>query len=65
MVVLSTDRDIIPEEHTLFIYRSIPKANLCIFTGENHYMTASNAALFNTTVAKYLEEPFRGEEQRR
>ena len=65
VLVLSTDRDIIPEEHTLFIYRSIPKSNLCIFTGENHYMTASNAALFNATVAKYFEEPFRGEEQRR
>jgi len=30
--VMSTDRDIIPEEHTLFIYRNILKGNLCILT---------------------------------
>lgn len=65
VLVLSTDRDIIPEEHTLFIYRSIRKANLCIFTAENHYMTASNAALFNSTVARFFETPFKGEEMRR
>ena len=65
VLVLSTDRDIIPEEHTLFIYRSIPKANLCIFTGENHYMTSSNPVLFNSTVARFFENPFRGEDLRR
>jgi pimeloyl-ACP methyl ester carboxylesterase len=64
VLVLSTDRDIIPEEHTLLIYRSIPRANLCIFTGESHYVTKDNPDLFNATVAKYFDEPFRGEELR-
>jgi pimeloyl-ACP methyl ester carboxylesterase len=64
VLVFSSDRDIIPEEHTLFIYRNIPKANLCIFTGENHYVTIHNPMLFNTTVAKFLAEPFIGEELR-
>lgn len=64
VLVLSTDRDIVREEHTLFIYRSIPKANLCIFTGETHSVTATNPDLFNTTVAKYFAEPFHGEELR-
>src|SRR6266508_2648487 len=64
VLVLSCDRDIIPEEHTLFIYRNIRKANLCFFTGENHYVTKNNPELFNTTVAKYFGEPFKGEELR-
>jgi hypothetical protein len=38
--------------------------NLCIFTGENNYVTKYNAILFNTAVAKYLLEPFKGEELR-
>jgi pimeloyl-ACP methyl ester carboxylesterase len=64
VLVLSTDRDIIREEHTLLIYRSIPRGNLCIFTGENHYVTKNNPVLFNTTVARYFDEPFRGDELR-
>jgi pimeloyl-ACP methyl ester carboxylesterase len=54
VLVLSTDRDIIREEHTLFIYRNISGANLCIFTGENHYITKNNPDLFNATVAKFF-----------
>jgi pimeloyl-ACP methyl ester carboxylesterase len=64
VLVLSTDRDIIREEHTLFIYHNISKANLCIFTGENHYVTKNNPGLFNAVVGKYFDEPFKGEEGR-
>jgi pimeloyl-ACP methyl ester carboxylesterase len=64
VLVMSTDRDIIPEEHTVFIYRNIARANLCILAGENHYVTKDNPELFNTTVAKYLSDPFKGEELR-
>ena len=64
VLVMSTDRDIIPEEHTLFIYRNIPKANLCILTGENHYVTKNNPDLFNSIVGKYLDDTFKGEELR-
>lgn len=64
VLVFSSDRDIIPEEHTLFIYRNISQANLCFFTGENHYVTIHNPMLFNTTVAKYLSDPFITEELR-
>lgn len=64
VLVMSTDRDIIPEEHTLFIYRNIPKGNLCLLTGENHYVTKNNPDLFNSIVGKYLEETFKGEELR-
>lgn len=59
VLVMSTDRDIIREEHTLFIYRNIKKANLCIFTGENHSITKNNPDLFNATVARYFDLPFK------
>lgn len=65
VLVLSSDRDLIQEHHTLFIYRNIPKANLCIFPGETHWMTTTNPDLFNSTVAKYFSEPYRGEEIRK
>jgi pimeloyl-ACP methyl ester carboxylesterase len=65
VLVLSADRDLILEEHTLFIYRNIPKANLCIFPGETHWMTTTNPDLFNSTVAKYFSEEFKGEEIRK
>ncbi|CAM4339186.1 alpha/beta hydrolase [Cytophagaceae bacterium 50C-KIRBA] len=64
VLVMSTDRDVIREEHTVSIYRNIKKANLCILTGENHYVSKNNPELFNTTVQKYLEETYKGEELR-
>lgn len=65
VLIMSTDRDIIPEEHTVFIYRNIDKANLCILNGENHYVTTNNPDLFNTTVANYLIQTYKGNELRK
>ena len=65
VLVLSCDRDLIQEEHTLFIYRHINKSNLCIFPGETHWITGTNPQLFNATVAKYFSEPFKGESFRK
>ncbi len=64
VLVMSTDRDIIKEEHTVFIYRNISRANLCFLTGENHYVTTNNPELFNQTVAKYLAGHFKTEKLR-
>ncbi|MBK9402213.1 MAG: alpha/beta hydrolase [Bacteroidetes bacterium] len=64
VLVMSTDRDIIREEHTVYIYKNIPHANLCILAGESHYVTKDNPDLFNTTVQKYLDSSFVGEEMR-
>ncbi|MFL0161384.1 alpha/beta fold hydrolase [Aquirufa salirivi] len=64
VLVMSTDRDVIREEHTVSIYRNIEKANLCILTGENHYVSKNNPELFNTTVQKYLQETYKGAELR-
>jgi pimeloyl-ACP methyl ester carboxylesterase len=65
VLVMSCDRDVILEEHTLFIYRNIHKSNLCIFPGETHWITSTNPKLFNSTVVKYFSEPFKGEEIRK
>jgi pimeloyl-ACP methyl ester carboxylesterase len=65
VLVMSTDRDLIREEHTLLIYRSIPKANLVIFPGETHWITSTNPGLFNATVAKFFSEPYIDKEVRK
>jgi pimeloyl-ACP methyl ester carboxylesterase len=65
VLILSCDRDVIKEEHTVFIYRNVPKANLCIFPGETHWITSENPNLFNSTVAKFFSEPFKGDEIRK
>lgn len=62
VLVMSTDRDIIRLEHTLFIYHNIAQANLCIINGEDHYFSMTNPELFNQTVAGYLTKPFKSEE---
>lgn len=65
VLVMTTDRDVIPEEHSLFIYRNIQKGNLCILTGEKHSVTKNNPELFNSVVAKYLTDEFKGDDLRR
>jgi pimeloyl-ACP methyl ester carboxylesterase len=60
VLILSCDRDLIKEEHTLFIYRNIPKANLCIFPGETHWITRENPSLFNSTVRSFFLSLTRG-----
>jgi pimeloyl-ACP methyl ester carboxylesterase len=64
VLILSCDRDVIKEEHTLYIYRNIPKANLCIFPGETHWITSENPDLFNSTVDEFFSEPYKGNEIR-
>lgn len=59
VLVISTDRDVIKEEHTLFIYKNIPRAHLCFLAGETHHVPKQHPAVFNTAVDKFLSEPFR------
>ncbi|MFY7734380.1 MAG: alpha/beta fold hydrolase [Bacteroidia bacterium] len=64
ILVMSTDRDLIKEEHTFFIYKNIPKANLCILPNEKHGIAKLNPDLFNAIVDKYLSESYKGNEFR-
>lgn len=59
VLVISGDRDVIKEEHTFFIYKNIPNANLCFLPGETHSVPKKNPDLFNTTVDRFLSEEFK------
>jgi pimeloyl-ACP methyl ester carboxylesterase len=64
VLVISTDRDVIKEEHTFFIYKNIPHAHLCFLAGETHHVPKQNPALFNEAVEKFLSEPYRDDSYR-
>jgi len=64
VLVMSCDRDVIREEHTLWIYKNIPSANLSISPGEVHKMPTLNPRLFNSIVMDWISRPFVGEEMR-
>ncbi len=64
VLVMSCDRDLIREEHTLWIYKNIPLANLSISPGEVHKMPTLNPRLFNSIVMEWISQPFKGEEVR-
>lgn len=59
VLVFSCDRDVIQESHTLFIYQNISLASLCILGGETHYIARQSPELFNTTIDKFLSQPFK------
>ncbi len=59
VLVITGDRDVIVEEHSLFIYRNIPKSNLAVLPMETHHIPRKNPALFNETVMRYLVSPYR------
>lgn len=57
-LVMSGDKDVIREEHTLKIYQSIPKAHLCIFPGATHVIPIEDPNVFNQTVFRFFQQPF-------
>lgn len=61
VLVMSCDRDLILEEHTLWIYRSLRFANLSISAGEVHGMAKLNPELFNSIVGNWISKPFKGD----
>jgi pimeloyl-ACP methyl ester carboxylesterase len=59
VLIMSCDRDVIMEEHSLFMYRSIPKSNLSILSGQVHRVATLNPDLFNATVDTFISQPFK------
>ncbi len=57
-LVMSGDRDIIREEHTVKIYQNIPNSRLCIFPASTHNIPIDDPDLFNWVVERFFEEPF-------
>lgn len=64
VLVMSCDRDLIKEDHTLWIYHSIPQASLSISPGEVHRFPTLNPVLFNTIIDNWLSQSFKDEEVR-
>ncbi len=58
VLVMAGDKDIIREEHTVLMYQTLPKAHLAIFPGETHFTPATDPILFNTTVQRFMEQPY-------
>ena len=57
-LIMSGDRDVIREEHSLQIYQHIPHSHLCIFPGETHMIPATDPELFNMMVHRFFKKPF-------
>ncbi|WP_052823528.1 alpha/beta fold hydrolase [Neotamlana sedimentorum] len=64
VLVMSTDRDMIREEHTFKIYQNIEKANLCFLPGVNHFVSKNGPELFNQIIETFFYKPFKGDEIR-
>jgi pimeloyl-ACP methyl ester carboxylesterase len=57
VLVMAGDRDVIPLEHTVGIYRALPKAQLCILPGSGHETMRDRAEAFNRAVDAFLAAP--------
>jgi len=57
-LVMSGDKDVIRDEHTLQIFHHLPNAQLCIFPGATHAIPWQNPDLFNRTVETFFSKPF-------
>ena len=55
LVIVGT-KDMIKDEHTLLIARSLPRSRLEIIAGD-HFIAAKNPGAFNRAVDEFLSEP--------
>ncbi|QSX40077.1 alpha/beta fold hydrolase [Shewanella cyperi] len=58
-LVMAGDEDVIRPEHTLAIYRHLPRAQLAIFPGATHMLPSEAPDIFNAAVERFFSEPFR------
>ncbi len=58
-LVIGGDHDVIKEEHTMLIYKNIPKAYLWILPNSGHSTPIIYRDAFNTTVDNFLKQPYR------
>ena len=56
VLVMAGDRDLIKPDHTLKIYQSLRKAELCIFPDSYHHVCQQHPALFNETVLTFFKK---------
>jgi pimeloyl-ACP methyl ester carboxylesterase len=53
-MVMAGDRDAIPIEHTLEMFRSIEGAQLCIIPGTTHFLMSQKPDMVNRTILDFL-----------
>jgi pimeloyl-ACP methyl ester carboxylesterase len=53
-IVMAGDRDSIPIEHTLELFRSIKGAQLCIVPGTTHFLLSEKPDLINRAILEFL-----------
>ena len=53
-MVMAGDRDAIPIEHTLELFRSIKGAQLCIIPGTTHFLMSQRSDMVNRTILDFL-----------
>lgn len=56
-LVLAGEKDVILENHSRLIAKSIPNAELIILKGQTHFAPQENPAIFNQTVLDFLAKP--------
>jgi pimeloyl-ACP methyl ester carboxylesterase len=57
-LVIGGDHDVIKEEHTFLIYKSIPRAYLWILPGSGHSTPIIYAEDFNRVVERFFRNPY-------
>ena len=58
-LVIGGDHDVIKEEHTMEIYKNIPKAYLWILPNSGHSTPIKYADEFNRKIAEFFNKPYR------
>ena len=53
-MVMAADRDAIPQEHTLELFRSIEGAQLCIIPGTTHFLMSQRPDMVNRAILDFL-----------
>ena len=57
VLVISGDRDAITLEHTLQIYRTLPRAELCVLPGTDHGTFSGRPEWLNPIIGEFLDRP--------
>ena len=58
-LVIGGDHDVIKEEHTMEIYKNIPKAYLWILPNSGHSTPIKYADEFNRKIGEFFNKPYR------
>jgi pimeloyl-ACP methyl ester carboxylesterase len=53
-IVIAGDREAIPMEHTLELFRSIKRAQLCIIPGTTHFLMSQKPDMVNKAILDFL-----------